>query len=76
MRTIASKFFFVTIYLLGVTMAFAAPKPPQPGYKKPPSPPGLSIDENISVLVIMAILLGIYMIYRHQLKTKVPIKKP
>jgi len=73
MKTIASKFIFVTLYLLGVTIAFAAPKPPPPNYKKPPSPPGLPIDENISVLVIMALLFGIYMIYRHQLKTKAPI---
>ncbi|WP_290864484.1 hypothetical protein [Flavobacterium sp.] len=54
-------------------MAFAVPKPPPPVYRKPPSPPGLPIDENIFVLVIGAILLGIYIIYRHQLKTKAPI---
>ena len=73
MKTIANKLIFVTIYLLGVTIAFAEPKPPPPNYKKPPSPPGLPIDENISVLIIMAILLGIYIIYKHQLKTKAPI---
>ncbi|MBA4275305.1 MAG: hypothetical protein C0430_00880 [Flavobacterium sp.] len=73
MKIIASKLFFVIICLLGVTMAFAVPKPPPPVYRKPPSPPGLPIDENIFVLVIGAILLGIYIIYRHQLKTKAPI---
>lgn len=73
MKTIANKLIFVTIYLLGVTIAFATPKPPPPNYKKPPSPPGLPIDENISVLVIMAILFGIYIIYKYQLKTKAPM---
>jgi len=73
MKTIANKIFFVTIYLLGVTIAFAAPNPPAPAAKKPPSPPGLPIDQNISVLLIMAILFGIYMIYRCHLKTKAPI---
>lgn len=73
MKTIANNIFFVTIYLLGVTNAFAAPHPPSPGGKKPPPPPGLPIDENITFLLIMAILFGIYMIYRYQLKTKAPI---
>jgi hypothetical protein len=73
MKTIANKLFFVTTYLFGVTKAFAAPKPPTPGYKLPPGPPGLPIDENISVLLIFAIVFGIYIIYRYQLKTKAPI---
>jgi hypothetical protein len=73
MKNIANKLLFVTICLFGVTIAFAAPNPPAPTHKKPPSPPGLSIDENVLVIVIMAILFGIYMIYRYQLKTKAPI---
>ena len=72
MKTTIDKLIFVTVCLLGVAIAFAEPKPPPPNYKGP-SPPGLPIDENISVLIIMAILLGIYIIYRHQLKTKAPI---
>ena len=73
MKTIASKFIFVTLCLLGVTIAFAGPKPPAPGYKKPPSPPGLAIDENIFILVIIAKLFGIYIIYRQQLMAKAPV---
>jgi hypothetical protein len=73
MKNIVNKLIFVTVYLLGVTVAFADPKPPPPNYKRPPSPPGLPIDENISVLVIIAIMFGIYIIYRHQLKTKAPV---
>jgi hypothetical protein len=73
MKNIANKLLFVTICLFGVTIAFASPRPPAPGYKKPPSPPGLPIDENISILIILAILFGIYIIYKYQLKTKAPI---
>ena len=73
MKIIANKFFFVVLCLFGITLAFAGPKPPSPAYKKPPSPPGLPIDENISILIIMAILFGIYIIYKFQLKTKAPV---
>jgi hypothetical protein len=72
MKNIVNKFIFVTIYLLGVAIAFAAPKPPPPNYKRPAPPQGLPIDENISFLVIIAIMFGIYIIYRHRLKTKAP----
>jgi hypothetical protein len=73
MKSFANNIFFVIIYLLGVTIAFAAPNPPSPGGKKPPSPPGLPIDENFPILFIMTILFGIYIIHRYQLKTKAPI---
>ena len=47
--------------------------PPTPSkYKKPPPPPGLPIDENIYMLLIVALFLGIYIIYNNKLKTKTP----
>jgi len=52
------------------------PAPPAPnpfGRKKPPPPPGLPIDENIFILIIIALLFGIYIIYSHRLKTKTPV---
>ncbi len=73
MKTIVYRFFVLIIILFGVMDAFAAPSPPAPGAKKPPPPPGLPIDDHILVLLIMAILFGIYIIYRHQLITKAPI---
>lgn len=73
MKTIANRFLNIIVTLFGVMYAFAAPHPPSPGAKKPPPPPGLPIDENIFFLLIMAILLGIYIIFRYQLKTKAPI---
>jgi hypothetical protein len=40
-------------------MAFAQPPPPE---DTDPAPPGLSINEDVFVLFIAAILLGIYII--------------
>lgn len=73
MEAIVRRFFVLLITLLGVMNAIAAPSPPAPTYKRPPPPPGLPINENLFVLLIIAILFGMYMIYRHQLKTKAPI---
>ena len=73
MKIIANKFFILTIYLLGVSDAFAAPHPPPPTGKKPPPPPGLPLDENIIILLMIALLFGIYIIYNHSIKTKTPM---
>ena len=74
MKINANKFFITMIYLLGVSIVFAGPNPPPPNpNKKPPPPPGLPIDENLFALFIIAILIGAYIIYRHNLKTKTPI---
>ena len=72
MKTMVSKFFIAIIYLLGVTIAFAAPHPPSPGFKKPPSPPGLPINEDIFIVFIIALLYGLYAHFRYKLKTKAP----
>jgi hypothetical protein len=71
MRIIVNKFFVILIYLLGMSTAFAGPNPPPPNNgKKPPPPPGLPLDENILILLILAILFGIFILYNHKLKTK------
>jgi hypothetical protein len=44
--------------------------PPPPA---PPPPPLLPIDENIYIVMIIALLFGIYIIYNNRLKTKTPI---
>ncbi|CAM3939266.1 hypothetical protein [Flavobacterium weaverense] len=36
----------------------------------PPPPPGLPIDDNLIILLTMAIIFGIYVIYNQQAKTK------
>jgi hypothetical protein len=44
--------------------------PPPPA---PPPPPLLPINENIYIVMIIALLFGIYIIYNNRLKTKTPI---
>ena len=73
MKTKVSKFFIAIVYPLGVAIAFAAPHPPSPGFKKPPSPPGLPINEDIFIVFIIALLYGLYAIFRHKLKTKTQV---
>ncbi len=73
MKNILRNFFILVITLLGVMNVSAIPTPPTPGAKKPPPPPGLPIDDNIFILLMTGILLGIYIVYKYQLKTKAPI---
>ena len=74
MKFIADKYLFILIYLIGISNTFANPNPPPPTFRRrPPPPPGLPIDENLYVLLVIAVLFGIYIIYRHNLKTKTPI---
>jgi hypothetical protein len=75
MKVVSDKFFLLLVFLLGTMYAFAgnADGPPAPsptGKKKPPPPPGLPIDENIMILVVIAILFGMYIIYKHSVKRK------
>lgn len=73
MKNILNKFLIIIVTLFSVMNVFAVPNPPAPNAKKPPPPPGLPIDDNISVLLIMGMLLGVYIMYKYQLKTKAPI---
>jgi hypothetical protein len=76
MKILPNKFYLFIAFLFGTLYAIAADSPPVPnpfGRRKPPPPPGLPIDENIFILIIIALIFGIYIIYGHRLKTKTPI---
>ena len=72
MKIIANRLYITLIYLLGIFIAFAKPRPPEPNYKVPPAPPGAPIDDNILFLLLIAVLFGIYIIYKQNIKTKTP----
>ncbi|GIZ07916.1 hypothetical protein FUMI01_06430 [Flavobacterium sp. UMI-01] len=45
--------------------------PPEPSPTgRPPSPPGLPIDEHILWLILLAVLLGFYVIYKYKQNEK------
>jgi hypothetical protein len=67
MRALQNKFYFLIFFLFGVSRAIAQPPSPTP---PPPPPPGLAIDENIFILLSIAILFGVYIIYKNNLKRK------
>ena len=75
MKILPNKFYLFIAFLFGTLCAIAGNPPPVPnpaGRRKPPPPPGLPIDENIFILIIIALLFGMYIIYSHRLKTKTP----
>ncbi|WP_310560257.1 hypothetical protein [Flavobacterium sp.] len=72
MKIIVNRFYITLIYLLGIFIAFAKPGPPAPNFKRPPPPPGLPIDENILFLLVIALLFGIYIIYKQKINIKTP----
>lgn len=66
---VLNKALTVFIVLFGVLNAFAQPGPPD-GPETPPSP----IDGvGLLMLAFAAISLGIYVIYKHKLKTKASV---
>lgn len=75
MRIVLNKYFVLIAVLLGVLydMAAAPKGPPSPTAQKLPIPPGYPIDENIYILLIGALLLGVYIIHKNKLKTKTPM---
>lgn len=80
MKRLPGKFFILFIFLIGMCNGYAGdsieegpPEPPASLDATPPPPPGLSINENIYILFSVALLFGIYIIYKNNLKVKSPI---
>lgn len=75
MKIIRNKFFSLIAFALVGLVTLTGSTPPEPTAKmaaKPPPPPGEPIDENIFMLLIVALLFGIYSIHKNQLKAKNP----
>jgi hypothetical protein len=77
MRIFINIFFVVVLFLLDIVGVMAGPNPPVPSPRKkgggPPPNPGLPIDQDLVILLIIAVLFGVYVIYKHQLKQKTPV---
>jgi hypothetical protein len=68
MKIVSEKYIVILLLLVCGSVAYAQPPPP-PGEDVPV----VSIDENIFILFSVAILFGVYIIYKNNLKTKNPI---
>jgi hypothetical protein len=71
MKYIKSKFFLTLLFLfLGLVTCLAAPPLPEPGDDENPGHPDMPIDQNLYILLIIALLYGAYILYRHKLNKK------
>lgn len=64
------------VTLFGIVELFSKGNPPPPPNNQKqmaPPLPGLAIDDNIYLLILITMLFGVYIIYKHTLKTKNPI---
>lgn len=68
MRIVSNKIFVLIAFLFG-SMGVVA-QPPNPN---PPPPPGLPIDSGVDSLLIVALLLGVYVVYKRKVKIKTPM---
>ena len=69
---------FILVLFQAIIME-AKTNPPQPNPNGrtnnglPPPPPGMPLDTNLVFLIALAIVLGMYLIYKNSLNTKNPI---
>lgn len=67
MKIVPNRIFYILLMLLTGVTAFTRNKPPPPGV---PPPPGLPIDGGVVVLLILAIVYGLYRLYQFKLNKK------
>lgn len=72
-----NKLFLLIAFLSGVFVSwakFSSRTPPAPAspMRTPPPPDGLPIDENLLILIIVALFFGFFTIYKHRAKVKAP----
>jgi hypothetical protein len=70
MKTTPNRFLSTLLFLLCGISSFAQTPPPPTGPIDPR--PDLPIDDNLYILFALALILGIYFIYKHKLHKKTP----
>jgi hypothetical protein len=79
MKIVSDKFFTFIVFLFGFASVFAGAKqePPVPysmSEGMPEGPPGdAPINDGIYILLIVAILFGLYIIYSNKRKTETSV---
>jgi hypothetical protein len=61
------------LFFFSIFSVIAKGNPPAPTQKVPPPPPFAPIDENIFLLMIIALLFGLYIIYNFKIKQNTPM---
>jgi hypothetical protein len=77
MKIVSDKFFAFIAFLFGVASVFAGAKqtPPEPmqGQNIDPPPGDAPINDGVYILLIVAILFGLYVIYSNKTKTETSV---
>jgi hypothetical protein len=76
MKIVSDKFFAFIIFLFGIASVFAGAKqaPPPPSRTGRGTPPmGTPINDGIYVLLVVAILFGLYVVYSNKTKTETSV---
>lgn len=64
MKVVPNKILVIIVGLLASNLIFAAPEPPQPA--PPIPPPGLPIDGNLFVLVVVLLVYAFYKLLNYK----------
>jgi hypothetical protein len=77
MKIVSDKFFAFIFFLFGIASVLADPVGPPPPMQSPDGwvPPGdeAPIDDGVYVLLVVAILFGLYIIYSNKRKTETSV---
>jgi hypothetical protein len=76
MKIVSDKFFAFIFFLFGIASVLAGPKSPPPPSRtgRGTPPPGETpIDDGVYVLLVVAILFGLYIIYSNKRKTETSV---
>lgn len=74
MKIVSRIFFTFLVFLLGVSSALAINGPPAPRQQRSGTPPPDGpIDDGIYILLVVAVLFGLYVVYSKNKKTETSV---